>query len=385
DPEAFFVPEHHEVVNFFGHTNDAGHIHGLGASYTRRLASLAARAPAYGSNSSPTLSTFLSQTYLDASTQQSWATNDMTTIARKRDQASKDLTPIYENIHKNGDKAWVRVRDPVSQQEYYISYNDVGVVWSYVVDKPSTSSTGDTKNSIISIGSYSNTQNMLGVSGYIWNSIPATASAAVIALAFSTLIKPLISQGIEWGISYAASQLTEFLAAAGLEELAALVPASVASSGGLVIAGVIGILVAFGVLALLSVIFKKFWLVLNVYNFDFDYPWASAKHYDDNAQVSNGEWQNKTIPTFKTAGIALKYIVHYLYDNEVGLKFIDAQDTTAFDLEDYYNNGDWVKSQSVQADSGGYIVTGHTPRLSGADDGGYFFDVSIGLPPPVVR
>ncbi|CAE6370838.1 unnamed protein product [Rhizoctonia solani] len=434
DPEAFFVPEHHEVVNFFGHTDDNGHIHGLGASYTRRLASLSAKAPAPGSsNSSPTLSAFMSQTYLDASTQQSWATNDMATITKKRDQASKDLTPIYDSIHKNGDKAWTHVRDPETKQEYYVAHTDAGVVWSYAADKPSTSGSSDIKNSIISIGSYSKTENMLGVSGYIWNSIPANVSAAVIGLAFTTMLQPLIVEGIQWGISYAAAQLADFLVVAGAEELAALVPASVASSGGLLIAGVIGILVAFGVLLLLSVIFKKFWLVLNVYNFDFDYQWSSAKHYDDNAEVSNGEWQDKTIPIFKLAdstvfppgfkpqkpmesivtylsmtfdnvstvmqglgegvlmnrddsqaGIALKYVVHYLSDNGLGIKFIDG-DTTAFDLEDWYNNSDWVKSESVQVDSGGYIVTGHTPKLSGADNGGYFFDVSIGLPPPVMR
>ncbi|KEP47140.1 putative transmembrane protein [Rhizoctonia solani 123E] len=434
DPEAFFLPADHEVVNFFGHTNEDGHIHGLGASYTRRLASLRARAPASGpSESPPRLSAFLSQTYLDASTQQSWATNDMATITRKRNEASKDLAPIYYNIHENGDKAWVHVCDPETGEEYYVSWDDVAIVWSYATDRPSASGSGDTKNSVISIGSYSSTQNMLSVSGYIWENIPAATIPSVTALAFATLAKSLISQGIEWGIQYAASKLAEFLTAVGAKDLAALIPTSVESTGGLVIAGVIGVFVVFGLLALLSVIFKKFWLVLNVYNFDLDYQWSSAKHYGDNAQPSNGEWQDRTIPTFKPAdpavfppgfnprqpmestvtalsmtfdnvkvgmqglgegvlmnrddsqaGIALKYIVRFWTDNEVGLKFIDG-DASAFDLEDYYNNGNWVKSQSVQVDSGEYSVTGYTPELSGSDNNNYYFDVSIRLPPPVVR
>ncbi|CUA70013.1 hypothetical protein RSOLAG22IIIB_08854 [Rhizoctonia solani] len=433
DPEAFFVPPDHEVVNFFGHTNDKGHIHGLGASYVRRLASLAARAPASPSSSTPKLSAFLSKTYLDASTQHSWAINDMATITRKQDQASKDLAPIFQNIHEHGDKAWTRVRDPETKEEYYISWNDLGIIWSYVVDKPSTSGDGDIKNSVISIGSYSGTENMLSVSGYIWENIPSTTVPVVTASAFAILAKELILQGITWGIQYAGAKLAEFLKFVGAEELAVLVPTSLESTGGLVIAGVIAVFVVFGLLGFMSIIFKKFYLTLNIYNFDLDHEWSSVKHHGDNAQPTNGEWKNKNIPTFKPAdskvfppgfnprkpmetavtslsmifdnikvglqglgvgvlmgrgdsqaGIACKYIVKYFKDNEIGLKFIDG-DSTTFDLEDYYTNGTWVQSQSIQVKSGGYLISGFTPQLGGSDDHNYYYYTSIGLPPPVVR
>ncbi|KDN34242.1 hypothetical protein RSAG8_12669, partial [Rhizoctonia solani AG-8 WAC10335] len=248
DPEAFFVPEHHEVVNFFGHTNDAGHIHGLGASYTRRLASLAARAPA-SNGPKPEIKQISAQAFMDAATQQAWAQN----------------------------------------------------------------------------------------------------------------------------------------------------------------------------------------VVLNVYNFDVDYQWRSINHYDDNASISNGQWQPKTIATFKPAdsvvfppgfepqqplesvvtylsmtwendstfmqglgegvvmgrednqaGVALKYIVHYWSDNEIGLSYIDGNPST-YNLDNYYNNGSWLKALSTQASSQDYMITGHTPKLGGADDNDYYYDVSIGLPPHVVR
>ncbi|CAE6409412.1 unnamed protein product [Rhizoctonia solani] len=434
DPEAFFVPADHEVVNFFGHTNDDGHIHGLGASYTRRLASLVAKAPtSLSSAPSPTLNAFMSQTYLDASTQTSWANNDVPAVVRKRDQASKDLAPLYDNINKNGDSAWTLVRDPETQQEYYTCYNDNAIVWSYVTDKPSTSGSDDIKNSIISIGSYSKSQNMLGLSGYIWDSIPATTAAAIIGLAVTFLIQPLITEGITWGIAFAATQLVEYLAIAGAPSLAALVPASVATGGGLIIAGIIGIFVAFGVLALFSFIWKKFWLVMNVYNFDSTYEWRSVNHYDDNANISNGEWKTKSIDTFKPAdsvvfppgfkpqkplesvvtylamtwendstfmqglgegvvmgrqdnqaGVALKYIVHYWTDNEIGLNYIDGN-PTSYNLSNYYNNGSWLKALSTQASSQGYTITGHTPKLGGSSDNDYYYDVSIGLPPHVTR
>ncbi|CUA72071.1 hypothetical protein RSOLAG22IIIB_10042 [Rhizoctonia solani] len=434
DPEAFFVPPDHEVVNFFGHTNEDGQIHGLGVSYTRRLASLATKGPKSGPNdSSPELSMFLSQTYLDASTQHSWATNDMATITRKRDQASKDLAPIYANIDKHGDGAWIHVRDPKTGQEYYVSVGEAGTVWSYVADQPSTSGSEDTKNAVVSIGSYSATTNMLGISGYLWKNIPATEPAPVIALAFSSLVKPLIAEGIQWGIKKAASQLAEYLFAVGLEKLGILVPESVIPTGGLVIAGVIGVFVVFGILGLINVIFKKFWLIVNVYNFDLDRAWTSIKYHGDNAQVSNEEWRNKTIPTFKPVdptvfppsfsppqpmesvvtslcmtfdninttmqglgvgvllsqgnnqiGTALKYIVHYFSDNEINLEFINEHAST-FGLEEWYNNGDWVRSQSKQVESGKYLITGYTPKLGGSENDDYYYDVCIGLPPPVVR
>ncbi|CUA70014.1 hypothetical protein RSOLAG22IIIB_08856 [Rhizoctonia solani] len=434
DPEAFFVPEHHEVVNFFGHMNDDEHIHGLGASYTRRLASIAARAPTSGLNASdPKLNPILSQTYLDASTQQQWANNNMGAIVSKRDQASKDLAPLYENINKNGDKAWTRVRDPKNGQEYYTCYNDKAIVWSYVTDKPGAMGSNDVKTSIISIGSFSKTQNFMGLSGYIWDNIPATSVAAVIGLAVTFLIQPLLVQGITWGIAFAAAQFATYLAAAGAPTLAALVPASVATGGGLIIAGAIGIFVAFGVLALFSWIWKKFWLVINVYNFDANHEWRSIDHYNDNGEIPSGEWLPKTIPTFKPkdsvvfppgfepqqplesvvtylamtwgndstfmqgvgqgvlmgrqdnrAGVALKYVIHYWKDNEIGLKYIDGN-PTSFNLKDFYNNGAWVKAYSTQASSPDLTITGHTPKLGGSSENDYYYDVCIGLPPRVTR
>ncbi|CAE6436453.1 unnamed protein product [Rhizoctonia solani] len=428
DTEAFFVPEHHEIVNFFGYANDDGHIHGLGVSYTRRLASLAAKAPPPKAGApSPTLTAFLSQSYLDAGTQEAWAYNDMETITRKQDQASKDLAPLYEKIDKEGDAAWTVCRDPNTGQEYYTCYNDNAIVWSYVTDQPSKSGDDDIKTSIISVGSYSKTQNMLGLSGYIWDSIPATAGAAVIGLAVTFLIQPLITQGIAWGIAFAATQLATYLGMAGAPALAALVPASVVTAGGLIIAGVIGVVVAFGVLALFSFIWKKFWLVVNVYNFDPQYKWRSINHYGDNSLVSNGEWSSKFIDTFKPAdsivfppgfepliplesvvtylsmcfendstfmqglgeaisvgretyknGFALKYNIYYLYDNEIHLESITDPDD--FKVKDYYDKDNWVKANSFQTASG-LRINGYTPKLSGSDENDYYFHVSIGLPP----
>lgn len=70
----------------------------------------------------------------------------------------------------------------------------------------------------------------LGVSADVDLQIDIIASA--IALTFTVLMRSLINDGVAWGIEFAATQLAEAAAAAGVEELALLVPASVASVGG---------------------------------------------------------------------------------------------------------------------------------------------------------
>ncbi|KDN41948.1 hypothetical protein RSAG8_07165, partial [Rhizoctonia solani AG-8 WAC10335] len=220
-------------------------------------------------------------------------------------------------------------------------------------------------------------------------------------------------------------------AAAGVESLALFIPEAVASVGGLVIAGALGILVSFGALALMNVIWKKYWLVLNIYNFDADYNWSNINHHDDNANVSNGEWKTKVVEKFvnaggavappgfnpvepldnvvtylsmtfendstilqglgegvlmaredNKAGMALKYVVHRFKDNEIGLKGIEG-DPSKFDIAGYYNEDNWVQAKSVEIQSGSYKMTGYTAALSGDKEGVYTYEVNLGLPPPV--
>lgn len=97
----------------------------------------------------------------------------MSAINAKREEAQKDLKPVYKNIKDNGEKAWVLVRS--GTEEYYISYSDVAIVWAYTRDDEASVNNKDgVKISIVSIGSYSATANFLGVSGYIWENVPVS-------------------------------------------------------------------------------------------------------------------------------------------------------------------------------------------------------------------
>ncbi|KAF4594280.1 hypothetical protein EYR40_009083 [Pleurotus pulmonarius] len=289
----FDVPKDHHVVGFHGRADD--HIRALGVSYSRRLASIAppsrmARSSMAAADSAqPNIEPFYSNLYLDADTQSQWANNSMSSIEQKRSQAQKDLQPIYDNISKN-------VRAYVNDQPQAAASH---------VSARSAAPAGEppaTKNSIISVGSYSKTSNLLGISGYVWKNIPITVVASAIALTFVFFMKGLISDGVAWGIEFAATQLASAAAAAGVEELAIAIPASVASAGGLIIAGIIGIALFFAVMALADILFRQYFLTVNVFNFDAQHEWKSLSWYSDNADISNGEWKAETIPKFAPAG-----------------------------------------------------------------------------------
>ncbi|KDQ27085.1 hypothetical protein PLEOSDRAFT_1097387 [Pleurotus ostreatus PC15] len=428
----FNVPKDHHVVGFHGRADD--HIRALGVSYSRRLASIGATRSSLvaADDDQPNIEPFYSNLYLDANTQSQWAKNDMSSIESKRAQAQKDLQPIYDNISKNGETAWTLVEK--DGQQYYLSWTQSATMWAYVKDEPQAaglSAAGDppkTKTSIISVGSYSMTSNLLGISGYVWKNIPITAIASLIALTFVYFMKGLISDGVAWGIEFAATQLAEAAAAAGVEELAIAIPASVASAGGLIIAGIIGIALFFAVMALADILFRQYFLTVNVFNFDAQHEWKSLGWYSDNADISNGEWKNESIPKFapagtgvtppgfdpvenlenvvtylsmafendstfleglgigvlisrddNTEGIAIKYVVHRFSDNDIGIQAITS-DPATYDLKGYYN-GSWVSGNSTETTLGALRITGHTPYLSGAPNQSYEYNVNIGLPP----
>jgi hypothetical protein len=429
----FTVPEDHQVIAFHG-TETGDRITALGVSYQRRLESIS-DTTAVGDGPAPVLTGFQPTEFLDHDTQASWAKNDMATIEALRLQASNELLPIYANIEQNGNAAWTEVQDPASGQIYYLSWTSNGVIWSYLYGQNPTSVAAaadgppPTTTSIVTIGSYSKTANFLGISTYNWSNIPTTVVSGIIALGFVYLVRPIIQTGIEMGIALAANLLAEGLAAAGAESAAILVPASVASAGGLVIAGILGIALMVGCIALASVIFRQYFLVVNVYNFDPNNAWATVQHYDDNSVVANGDWKDATIAKFvnansmiappgfnpvKTlnnvvtylnanfqnnstffqglgeaivlnrgdngAALAIKYVVHRLSDNQMAVQGIQGSGST-FDISNFYNNGAWITGKNTSTTTGGLTVNAFTPELSGNKDMTYTFEVNIGLPP----
>ncbi|KAJ3917308.1 hypothetical protein F5877DRAFT_80051 [Lentinula edodes] len=429
----FVVPADHQVVAFHG-TENGNRVASLGVLHQRRLETISDTSALAADDPTPVLNASLSSQWLDANTQNAWANNDMSTVENLKIQASQDLLPIYSNIATNGDSAWTEVEGD-DGEIYYLSWTTNGVIWSYTptasnsVNKASGTTTATT-DTIASIGSYSTTANFLGISMYTWSNIPTTVVSAVLALGFAFLVRPIIQTGLEIGLAAAANLLAEGLAAAGLESAAVLVPASVATIGGVVIAGVLGVALALGCIALSSVIFKQYFLVINIYNFDTAHQWATVQHYQDNSVVSNGSWTDQTLAKFVLSGnkvappgfdpvttldnvvtylnanfqndstfleglgeaivlnrddaaaaLAIKYVVNRTSDNQIGAEGISGSGAT-YDPGNYYNSGTWNTSNSCQTTAGSLTVNCFTPALGGASNETYTYEVNVGLPPP---
>uniref|UniRef100_A0A0W0FVF9 Jacalin-type lectin domain-containing protein n=2 Tax=Moniliophthora roreri TaxID=221103 RepID=A0A0W0FVF9_MONRR len=421
----FNVPEDHHVVGFFGRADDQ--LRALGVAYNRRLDSLTKNA-APRAAPDPDLTPIYSQMHLTAAGRQQWANNDVAAVTAKRDQAQKELQPIYDNIQKNGENAWVLLE--YQGDQYYASWTETATVWAYVKEEQSGNQASDqVKTSIISIGSYAKNSELLGLSGYVWNNLPITITAGLISAAIVYLMRSLIAEGITWGISFAASRLAQAAAAVGSQQLAALVPSSVARLGGLVVGGILGVALFLAVMWLSDILFRQYYLTVSVFNFDPDRVWKTISWYGDNAVISNDEWRSVEIPKFvpaggqvyppgfdpptavdsvvtylciaftnvntfleglgigmligrddNTLGLALKYDVIRFSDNQMGLQGITG-DPSSFNLSNYYNGGGWVQSNSTQTTVGNLTVNGYSRYLSGAPDNAYEYIVNIGSPP----
>ncbi|KAL4257620.1 Jacalin-type lectin domain-containing protein [Pleurotus pulmonarius] len=428
EPFNFEVPTDHHVVGFHGYADDC--IRSLGVSYSRRLAPASPSFTSSSTDTQPELQPFHSSLCLDDSTRVQWAANNMEAIQQKREQAKADLQPIYTNISDNGENAWVLVES--AGQQYYVSYAKSATMWVYVQDQPAQpdGSPPTTKTCTISLGSYSENSNLLGVGGYIWSNIPVSAPSVTIALAFANFMQSLVHDGVTWDMSYAATQLSEAISAVGLSDLAKLIPQSVSKIGGLVVASVLAVALVFALLAFASIVVKEYLLTVNVFNFDPSSTWSSLGWYGDNAELVNGQWENQSLGSFvssgtglmppgfnpakpqncmvnyvstvirnkseflqglgaamlfsdTTQGAALKYVVHRAASNAIALKGIPG-DPSGFDLEGFYKDaGSWVQAKSTSTQQGTLTITGYTPFLNGAPDDAYEYLVNVGLPSPV--
>jgi hypothetical protein len=282
----------------------------------------------------------------------------------------------------------------------------------------------------IVIGSYSENSNFLGMSTYTWSNLPSVDFSPEMAIGFVYLMRPIVQVGVELGAQAAAAYLIEGLESGGLTKLAKMVPESVIAGGGLIVAGLLGIALILGCIALSSIIFRQYFLIVNVYNFSPDHTWSTVQHYEDNGEISDGKWQDATLPLYLPKGpaivppefkpvkplkgvvsffnvnfqnintifsglgeaivlgredlqaaVAVKYVIHRMTNNAMGMDGIKG-DGKDYDLANFYNDGTWVSEKSSSTTAGGVTVSGYTPLLSGAKDFTYTFEVSIGLPPP---
>lgn len=136
-------------------------------------------------------------------------------------------------------------------------------------------------------------------------------------------MQPVIAEGVTWSVAYAANRLAHAAAAAGVEQLAIQVPASFvagvgyvllviidffwlsASTNSFAIMLIVAVVVFFVVSWLSSILLRKYYLTVNVYNFDPDHSWSNITWHGDNTETSNGEWKSVELPKYEPAGMPL--------------------------------------------------------------------------------
>jgi len=254
----------------------------------------------------------------------------------------------------------------------------------------------------------------------------------IATLAAAILLQQIIRSGLVAAAAAASAALIDALVLAGYEGAAALVSGSfIASAGATLIAGGLAIAIFFALEALADILFRKYYLIVEVTNFDGQNNWISSPSwYSDNALVSNDTWKVNTINqyqppgpvnspppgiyepinaidgivTFMTAvfendsiffeglgiafscatqnppttGYSLKYRVNRFADNDLGLISEVPSDLTGF-YEDLRSWTVATTATTVVATSlnESININASTPALGSADNNVYRFDIEI--------
>jgi len=296
--------------------------------------------------------------------------------------------------------------------------------------KPSLIADNEDKTAYhVNIGSYAYTTGLFGISSYVLDNVPLNMTAAAISLAFTLLIQSAVSDAVSFTIASACVRLGTALAEFGWEAAIIEVPAGVASGGAFIVVTLISILAFFGIQFLISLVWRKYGLLISIYNFDATSAWSNGAAYFDNAIVSGGEqYRALDLPAYappgstivppgfepvqpiegvisystlvfendstflegltlgfqvnmgsstqppSQGGFTLKYDLPRFGNNRIGLF------PRPVDPVDYVKNGPWVTDKSTfvhGAGLGNITVSAFTDALSGASDNVYHFNVNI--------
>ncbi|MCJ1301187.1 hypothetical protein MMC08_003986 [Hypocenomyce scalaris] len=370
--------------------------------------------------------------FVTAALQTAYANADYKTINTARAQASADMAPIFMGIQKFDTQYFnTMFNDDGTPYQLAISgppNNPTGYMWIYAPPLTQNNSTtaAVTYDTVVQVGTFSSTGNILGISNSIWSStvtlLPASLSLVISGMVIKTVRKVLSGDSADDAANAVAGQVLEDAVEEGTIDEAvseAIVGMIIPCTAGLIVGFIVFVLTMF----ILKYIDKYFQLQITIYNWDPNNTWTVESDYRDNAvsdvfkkavllprtgqiHMPDGttrEGVNKEVSVaiynyqndnkwFEGVGVAmpmscsdgsslqLKYVVHFgAVDNQIGLKGDPNQP-----LEDFYNNsGTWCPDDSTSwkttvAGSGLPINCG-TPALSGANDDMYSFDVHVGL------
>jgi len=303
------------------------------------------------------------------------------------------------------------------------------MVYVYVSHIPPTSTR--LSETVINVGTIAHTSNTGGQAGWIWQDGGLSGTPAdSIAKVFTDFVSELLKFGVKMGFRFAAGKLAQSFSKYGLSSIARKVPGATSKAGGLAVNTVLTQAIYYVLKLLVDEIFKKYHLVVNIYNFDSSHQWQTLGWHGDNAVTSDGEWTNEIIPKFMPAGsgvpkppflrfnppadnvvsyisysfennwtgamglgvgilltrkdnnkgLAIKYEIPWgSRHNKLGLQVVNTK-PSQFALHDYLaDSSSWAPGSSQIATSDGLNFTGRTPALSGNADDRYEYDINIGV------
>lgn len=335
-------------------------------------------------------------------------------------QAQKDLQVLYDNIKKNKENAWVKVRAEVygKTQEFYMTWSNNACMWIRQKDGQNVK-TGDEQKYMadVEVGTYSKSTSIMGIHTYNL-SITVMLVESVICYLIVKAISGIIAEGIGFVVAHFAPYIIDAAIELGFESFSCTVLAGALSS---VAACLVFVVLFIGLSFLWDWLNRKYTIRLQIFNWDKDNDWSVGKDYTGNAKIAGGDSQQNItihklddpdIPSFITPVEPLESICHYVvivWENDntfmegcsmaLQLKkgnsnegFMWAFDCPRFsdnknkgsngimDPKAYFNQGNWSNSPknfSITSTSSQIPVTFALDALHGADDNLYNINIHI--------
>jgi len=227
--------------------------------------------------------------------QQAYQTNNFDKIKAIEDKANSDLNPIYENIIKKGDSAWVKVKSSTTGEEYYMSWSNSAAVWSYTPSIRASTAQEQLEDpnakfqAVSQFGTYSSSSDVTGTQKFDLG-LPEKAIESVLSLIISQTLSSFLPEGLNFLAAQFAERLSKFAVEKGLEFFKFLVPEAWL---GPVTMSIVFTLVFIGLKMLYDWLNRQYTIRVQVFNWDNKYDWQLTTQAVDNA-VNPGKDKNTT-------------------------------------------------------------------------------------------
>ena len=217
-----------------------------------------------------------------SSNKRAFIQNNFGEINRIKKTASNEVSKLYKYIIDKKFDAWKCIKS--DGKEYYVANNGTAAMW--VCLESETQQVENDKTKFIKkyqIGTYSSAGNILGISSYNFTTF-STVTASILAYIIVHALSILLASAID---AVAETFLAALVSGAQAVGLPATFAYAAASLTGFIIYALITIIIFFGILYAWDFINRKYYINVNIYNWDKKETWIIDKCVEDNAVTSS--------------------------------------------------------------------------------------------------